>query len=316
MACFVSKRSGFNGRCRTPASARRPESGTLALLDAPPCADHLGSAGPGQRAWRRPACPSFGRSCVTPTPMPPEAVPFPVFLDLAGAAVLVVGGGEVAVAKCRLLGRSGAVVRAVGPEPCEDLLELAASGAVELHRRRFAPADLDGVRLCYVGLDDEAEAAAVVAEARSRGVPVNAVDRPSLCDFSTPAMVERGPLTIAIGTGGAAPALARDLRARIEEAVPPGFGRLAAFLGRWRGRVAAALADKGRRRAFWDRAVEGPVAEAVLAGDEEMAEALMVRELAGLPARPRGRASLVGARPGGPRVRTPQAPRGLERPPG
>ena len=250
---------------------------------------------------------------MTSTPMPPEASPFPVFLDLAGAAVLVVGGGEVAVAKCRLLGRSGALIRAVDPDPCDDLLDLAASGAVELRRRAFAPADLDGVRLCYVGLDDEAEAAAVVAEARSRGVLVNAVDRPSLCDFSTPAIVERGPLTIAIGTGGAAPALARDLRARIEAAVPPGFGRLVAFLGRWRGRVAAALADKGRRRAFWDRAVEGPVAEAVLAGDEGLAEALMARELAGTPVRPRGRASLVGAGPGDPELLTLKALRVLKR---
>ena len=250
---------------------------------------------------------------MTSTPLPPEASPFPVFLDLSGAAVLVVGGGEVAVAKCRLLGRSGGVIRVVDPDPCDDLLDLAASGAVDLHRRPFASADLDGVRLCYVGLDDEAEAAAVVAEARSRGVLVNAVDRPSLCDFSTPAIVERGPLTIAIGTGGAAPALARDLRARIEAAVPPGFGRLVAFLGRWRGRVAAALADKGRRRAFWDRAIEGPVAEAVLAGDEGLAEALMARELAGTPVRPRGRASLVGAGPGDPELLTLKALRVLKR---
>lgn len=92
---------------------------------------------------------------------------------------------------------------------------------------------------------------------------VNAVDRPSLCDFATPAIVERGPLAIALGTDGAAPALARDLRARVEAAVPPAFGRLAALCGRWRARVAAALPEKERRRRFWDELLDGPAAAAV-----------------------------------------------------
>jgi uroporphyrin-III C-methyltransferase / precorrin-2 dehydrogenase / sirohydrochlorin ferrochelatase len=245
--------------------------------------------------------------------MPPEASPFPVFLDLAGALVLVVGGGEVAVAKCRLLGRSRALICAVDPEPCPDLVALAEVGAVQLHRRPFLPGDLDRVRLCYVGLEDEAAAAQVVAAARRRGVLVNAVDRPALCDFSTPAMVERGPLTIAIGTGGAAPALARDLRARIEAAIPPAFGRLVALMGRWRGRVAEALADKERRRAFWDRVIDGPTAEAVLAGDETLAERLMASALAGALVPRRGRASLVGAGPGDPELLTLKALRVLKR---
>jgi uroporphyrin-III C-methyltransferase/precorrin-2 dehydrogenase/sirohydrochlorin ferrochelatase len=238
-----------------------------------------------------------------PTPMQPDAISaFPIMLDLAGQAVLVVGGGEAAAAKCRLLAGSGARIRAVDPAPEEALRDLAATGDIVLAVRRFVPGDLDGVRLCYVALDDEAAACVPVAAARARGVLVNAVDRPGLCDFATPAIVRRGPITIAIATGGAAPALARNLRARIETAVPAGFDALATFCGSWRDRVAAALADRTRRRRYWDAALESPAAQAVLDGDaaggERLMEADLARAAGGLAQGPRGRASLVGAGPG------------------
>lgn len=251
---------------------------------------------------------------MTSSPERPDTTPFPVFLDLAGAPVLVVGGDDAALAKCRLLGRSGAALRVVDPEPCAGLEELAEMGAVELRRCSWQPDDLAHVRLCYVTLEDGVAAAQVVAEARSRRVLVNAVDRPALCDFTTPAIVERGPLVIAIGTDGAAPALARDLRARIEAAVPAGFGRLAALLGRWRPRVARALEAKAARRAFWDRAIDGPVAAAVLAGREEEAERLMGDQLTRSAASPlAGGASLIGAGPGDPELLTLKALRILKR---
>ena len=256
------------------------------------------------------------------TPMPPQPetpIPFPVFLDLTGRKVLVVGGGEVALAKCRLLARSGAAIHLVDPEPEADLLALAEAGALTLRRRPFQPDDLTDARLCYVALEHERAAAAVVAAARAQGVLVNAVDRPPLCDFSTPAIVERGPLAIAIGTGGAAPALARDLRARVEAAVPPAFGRLAAFCGRWRGRVAASLTGTAARRRFWDAALDGAVAEAVLAGDEALGERHMALALAAAAAgqrdgtRPVGRATLIGAGPGDPELLTLKALHALKR---
>lgn len=231
-----------------------------------------------------------------------SATPFPVFLDLAGQCVLVVGGAGMAMAKCRLLLGSGAVIRVVDAKPEKALEDLARAGRISLLRRSFVPEDLEEVRLCYVALESEEAAAAVVAEARRRGVLVNAVDRPALCDFTTPAIVERGPMTIAIGTGGAAPALARNLRARVERAVPPGFAALAALCGRWRGRVAQALAGREMRRRFWDDVLEGPEAKAALDGDTPVAERLMAARLAaavhGATGPRRGRASLVGAGPG------------------
>ncbi len=256
-----------------------------------------------------------------PTPMPPRPdaapAPFPVFLDLAGAPVLVVGGGDTAVAKCRLLLPAGAAVRVVDPAPERALEDLAEQeqGRVALLRRAFAPADLDGVRLCYVALEEAEEAAGVVAEARRRGVLVNAVDRPALCDFATPAMLRRGQVAIAIGTSGLAPALARDLRSRIEAAVPPAFGALAAFCARWRDRVARALPDRDRRRRLWDDVLAGEEASAILErGDAAVADAGMEGRLVGAGAAPRrGRATLVGAGPGDPDLLTLKALRALSR---
>lgn len=236
------------------------------------------------------------------TPTPDSAAPFPVMLDLRGARVLVVGGGEVAAAKCRLLVGTGARVRVVDPEPCADLREAAARGELVLELRRFRKLDLEATRLCYVALDSEAEAEQVAGIARRRGVLTNAVDRPALCDFSTPAIVRRGPITIAIATGGLAPALARNLRARIETAIPSGFGRLAAACGAWRHRIAEAIREPVRRRRFWDAMLDGPIADAMLEGDEAAAGDAFERALAdaarGGQQAPMGRVALVGAGPG------------------
>lgn len=248
-------------------------------------------------------------------PMPPEApAPFPVFLDLAGAVALIVGGGEAAAAKARLLLPTGAVLRVVDPAPEAALEDLAAEGALTLARRTFAAGDLDGVRLCYVALEDADAAAAVVAEARARGVLVNAVDRPALCDFATPAVLRRGPVAIAIGTRGLAPALARDLRARIEAAIPFAFGALASFCARWRDAVTQALPQREPRRRLWDAVLDGEEAHAILAhGDMAQADAAMQRRLAGGAAPAAGRATLVGAGPGDPDLLTLKALRALTR---
>ncbi|MBP0491241.1 siroheme synthase CysG [Roseomonas indoligenes] len=242
---------------------------------------------------------------------------FPVFFDLGGQHVLIVGGGEMAAAKARLLAGTGAEIRAVDPAPEDEILAMAEEGGLRLECRGFEAGDLDGVRLCYVALEDGDAAAAVVAQARARGVLVNAVDRRPLCDFTTPAIVQRGEMTIAIGTAGAAPALARDLRGRVETAVPPAYGRLAGFCRAWRPAATARLAGRDLRRRFWDAVLDGPVAEAVLAGNEAEADRSMEALLenaarTGLP-RPPGQALLVGAGPGDPGLLTLTGLRALQR---
>src|SRR5690349_11970287 len=215
--------------------------------------------------------------------------PFPLFLDLAGARVLLIGSDA---AKRRLLDRAGAAVE-------------------EVEFVDFAPALLDGARLCIVAPGEEACVQAVVAAARARRVLVNAVDRPELSDFMVPAIVDRAPVTIAISTCGTAPVLARRLRARIEAMLPPGYGRLASWIG-GRGEAVARRISFAARGRFWDRVLDGPEAEAALAGETARADALLAARLAGAGL-PRGSAALVGAGPGDPELLTLKAKRLIER---
>jgi uroporphyrin-III C-methyltransferase/precorrin-2 dehydrogenase/sirohydrochlorin ferrochelatase len=245
---------------------------------------------------------------------------FPIFLTLAGQAVLIVGDGAEAVGKLVLVARAGAAATVVSAAPTEALLGAVAEYGATLRHRSFLDADLAGMRLCFVALDvdpaRDAEAAAIVAEARSRHVPVNAVDRPALCDFIVPAIIDRAPVTIAVSTAGAAPVLARDLRRRIEAMVPPAYSQLALFFRRWRVRVAAVLPDAGRRRRFWDAVIDGPEAAAVLQGDEGRADRALGHRLAAAEVAARlplqGQVSLVGVGPGDPELLTLKALRTLQ----
>src|SRR6185312_14732232 len=184
---------------------------------------------------------------------------FPAYFPLTGKRVLIVGEGEGAAAKARLFAGSPAVVERLS----------SAAGA---DARAYA-----GAVLAFVATpdDDAAEGAA-----RAAGVPVNVVDRPQLCDFVTPAVIDRGEVVAAVGTGGTAPILASLLRGDIEARVPEGAGRVAALLGRMQAEVRAAFPDLPQRRAFLRRALDGPAAEAALAGDAERAEALLREAIA------------------------------------
>ena len=214
-----------------------------------------------------------------PDPSVPEPAFFPIFLALRDTPVLVVGGSIEAFAKVEALRRAGGRVRVVANAVCEEIAALHAAVLIELRRKHFEASDLEGVRLCFVALEDAAAAARVVAAAHRHGVLVNAVDRPDLCDFVMPAVVERGPVRVAISTGGLSPALARELRARIEAAVPVAYGGLARLCGAWRKRVAAQLRDRTSRRRFWEAVIRGAEADAVLAGDEAKAERLLETRL-------------------------------------
>ncbi len=170
----------------------------------------------------------------------------PIFLDLQGQTVLVAGGGEQAAQKLRLLTRTPARLRVLSADPCPEVLELARTGRVELERREAEPRDVVGARLVYVALEDGAAAARIAATARAAGIPVNAVDRPELCDFITPALVDRDPVVIAIGTEGNAPVLGRQLRARLEALLPSRLGDLVRWAGDLRERVAESASARSR----------------------------------------------------------------------
>ncbi|HBS35785.1 MAG TPA: uroporphyrinogen-III C-methyltransferase, partial [Parvularcula sp.] len=163
---------------------------------------------------------------------------------------------------------------------------------------------LRGAALVFVAVGDDADAAAWGRAARAAGVPVNAVDRPQLSDFATPSIIDRGGVVVAISTGGDAPVLGRRLREKIEALLPQRLSALAAFAGSFRGAVAARIAAP-RRRAFWERFFDGPIAETFLAGDEAGARAATAAALnRPQTEKPEGVVHIVGAGPGDPELLT------------
>jgi uroporphyrin-III C-methyltransferase/precorrin-2 dehydrogenase/sirohydrochlorin ferrochelatase len=196
---------------------------------------------------------------------------FPLFIKLQDRPVLLVGGTDAAAAKLRLLLKAGARCTVVAPEASADLVALLGEAGVTFHKRAFQATDIDGHQLVFSAHEDEADDRAVVVAAKARQVLVNVVDRPALTDLVMPAVVDRGEVVVAISTQGAAPVLSRKVRALIEGVLPQRIGRLAAFAGRFRSAVHSRLADGIARRRFWEDFFEGPVAEAVLAGDERLA---------------------------------------------
>src|SRR5262245_16037466 len=229
---------------------------------------------------------------------------FPVFADLDGADVLVVGGGEQAAQKVRLLRKTGAHVVVVAGAVCEELETLARQGAIDLVRRGFRANDVRGRRLVYVATGERALDAAAARAATARSVPVNVVDGPDISTFITPAIVDRSPVTVAIGTEGAAPVLAREIRARIEAILPANLGALAARAQALRQRVTATVTDPRARRRLWERLLQGPFRRAVLAGADGEAERILAAEMEGGLRQHAGRVALIGCGPGDPDLLT------------
>jgi uroporphyrin-III C-methyltransferase/precorrin-2 dehydrogenase/sirohydrochlorin ferrochelatase len=225
---------------------------------------------------------------------------FPIFLRLKEARVLVIGGGEVAARKIRLLRKAGARIEVAARELNPELAGMAAGGELSHGGTEFDPAAITGCRLVVAATDDLALNARVAAAAMAANVPVNVVDNPDLSTYITPSIVERAPVTVAIGTGGAAPVLARRLRERIETLLPVAYGRLGEFMGRQRPRVKA-LPPEARRK-LWEDFLDGPGPERLFVGDESAAAIELESLLRGEP--PRGEVYLVGAGPGDPDLLT------------
>jgi len=245
---------------------------------------------------------------------------FPLFADLRGRRVLVVGGGTVAERKVRLLLEAGASVTVVSPEFSSPLplagevAHSAGEDSLTLIQAVFDPAHLDGCILAIAATGDPAVNAAVAAAGRERNMLVNVVDDAERSGFIVPAIVDRSPLVIAVSTGGVAPVLARLVREKLEATIDESFGALASLLERWRRRIKAAFPDVSNRRRFYENLVHGPVADSVRAGRLDGAE----RELQSLvdgatPPAGHGLVTLVGAGPGDPGLLTLNALRALQR---
>ena len=229
----------------------------------------------------------------------------PIFLAIKDEPCLLVGGSQAAEPKARLLLRAGARLVVVATALTPGLRDLVGEPGVMWRRRAFREDDLDGMRLVIIAADDEALARTVAGAARQRGIPVNAVDRRSLCSFILPSILDRSPLVVAVSTSGAAPILARILRAHLETIFPAELGRLARFIGEIRPAVLRRITDPALRRRFFEGIVDGPIGEQVLAGREDDARGALESALAECQgAGTAGEVYLVGAGPGDPDLLT------------
>jgi uroporphyrin-III C-methyltransferase / precorrin-2 dehydrogenase / sirohydrochlorin ferrochelatase len=239
---------------------------------------------------------------------------FPILISFDGKPPLVTGGGELAAVKARLLLKRAPSVDVSAEELGPELAALAEAGQVSLVPAQPGIDQLRGRPLVIAATEDDEEDARVSAIARALGVPVNVPDRPELCTFALPAIVDRGEVTVAIGTSGASPVLAQRLRAWLEQELHPRLDALAKLAAEFRGPVAEKLPSGRPRRKFWEAVFEGAAAEAMLEGDEDKARALIgaAIEQAAAKQDSRGRVLLVGAGPGDPELLTMKAVRALK----
>ncbi|MFC3606765.1 siroheme synthase CysG [Stutzerimonas tarimensis] len=228
----------------------------------------------------------------------------PLFHNLKGRTVLIVGGGEVALRKARLLADAGAALRVVAPDIDPALVTLVEQGGGECQLRAYTGTDLAGVVLAIAATDIRTLNAEVSRDAQTLNIPVNAVDAPDLCSVIFPAIVDRSPLMVAVSSGGDAPVLARLIRARIETWIPAAYGGLAGLAKKFRSQVKAALPDVQQRRVFWEDVFQGSIAERALAGQQAEAERLLAEKLTGAMPVALGEVYLVGAGPGDPDLLT------------
>jgi len=208
---------------------------------------------------------------------------YPIMLNLAGRRVLVVGGGNVALRKARTLADAGATVRAVSPE---FLPEFSADARFECLREPYGARHVAGAALVVASTDDEAVNARVAADCRAAGVLVNVVDRPALCDFIVPSVVERGALLVAISTGGAAPSLARRLREELEEEFGPEYETYLGVMRQVRAEVQARHLPPDVRRRLFERLSEDDILDAAEGGPEACRRAMDAAMAAVLAADP------------------------------
>jgi uroporphyrin-III C-methyltransferase/precorrin-2 dehydrogenase/sirohydrochlorin ferrochelatase len=244
----------------------------------------------------------------------------PVFLDLQSGVVLLVGAGDLARAKLRVLAAAGARVRWYATDGIHDLSGLNAADAARIEQVSGDPlaADLGGViAILCAGAGDIGVAMSV--RAKAVGLPVNVMDDLVHSTFIFPAIVDRGDVVVAVGTGGASPVVARRVRERIEAVLPARIGDLAGFIGGFRKAMHDRIPEFSLRRRFWERVIDGPIGALVLAGRKDEAETAL-KEIADPSAfagaaesgKAEGRVTLVGAGPGDPDLLTIKALRALQ----
>ena len=227
----------------------------------------------------------------------------PLFFDLKDKPVLLVGGGEIATRKARLLASAGANIHVVAPVVSDELKALVSeSGLIDY--REFSEDDIQGKCLVVSATDNEPVNARVAQACHAINLPVNVVDSPELCSVITPAIVDRSPLIIAVTSGGESPVLARRVRAQLESVFPAAYGELAKLASRYRDKVKNVFKDGEIRRRFWESVLNGSVAEKALTGNLDEADQELQQKINDQDVSQSGEVYLVGAGPGDPDLLT------------
>ena len=224
---------------------------------------------------------------------------FPLFFNLKGQECLVVGGGEIAARKIELLARAGADITVLAKEIHPSIIALQGSATISIKQMAFTLESIRQYKLIVSATDDLETNKRVANTARDQGIPVNVVDNPGLSSFIFPAIVDRSPIVIAVSSGGAAPVLARLLRAKIETVIPPAYGRLAALAEKYRDKVKQHIKIPPHRRLFWEQVLQGHIAEQVFSDNDDVAERLLNQTLSDFDGKQiKGEVYLIGAGPG------------------
>jgi precorrin-2 dehydrogenase/sirohydrochlorin ferrochelatase len=184
---------------------------------------------------------------------------YPIYLNLHGKRVVVVGGGEVAERKIESLLGTGASITVISPEVTAGILMLAGERRVELHRRPYRSGDCSGATLVLSATGNDATEQSVCEEARKAGALVNTADQPALCDFIMPAVVRRGDIAIAISTSGTSPGLAARLRLKIARLIGPEYGRLARLLSEARPQIRQRIPGQADRKVLQYRILDSDI---------------------------------------------------------
>lgn len=230
----------------------------------------------------------------------------PLFVDVKSAPCLVIGGGDIAARKAQLLCKAGAAVTLIAPALSSAAQQLVETDSVHWKQVLFSADLVAGHKLIIAATDDGTVNEAVYAAAKAAGVLVNVADKPALCDFILPSILDRSPIVVAVSSGGKSPILARQIRARLETLIPPSYGNLAALVGRYRDKVKSVLPTVDLRRRFWDKVLQGSVAAHTHAGRNDAAQQALDAALASVESADyaQGEVYLVGAGPGDPDLLT------------
>jgi uroporphyrin-III C-methyltransferase/precorrin-2 dehydrogenase/sirohydrochlorin ferrochelatase len=235
---------------------------------------------------------------------------FPLFLRLKDTPCLVVGGGEVALRKVKLLRKAGAQITVIAPTIHPDLAALETTSDIVTQVSNFNPVEARGFKLIVAATDDPLINRSIAIAANKVGVFCNVVDDRELSTAIMPAIVDRSPLVIAVSSGGESPVLATRIRQQLERLFPPTLADLTSFAGEWRIAVKNRFKTIAQRRRFWQTVLDGPVARHVMAGNPAEAKKSIQAALAEAPME-EGFAWIVGAGPGDPELLTLKAARAL-----